>query len=558
MSIRSFLSKTLYGLIHRGIALRDARYTIAKWYPTCFGKNFLYSPMFPERDGEAYFAKFHNEKLDNPLTVNFKRFRTDIMRARRLPAGEHVVEVAEPSALPVALTGSAPHEATQLHAITVTADGREVRLGGLAVDRYYYLPITVPGLVRLSAGTDLIVARPLPLKQKKYHATRFAMTIFIDNFGWDVLDRLDWQQDLPNIARFFAGGTIFDQCYSASNWTLAGVSSIVSGQSLSHHNMFHNDAEDAFVGDGYKILPQYFQDEGYLTLQVCGNVRKSPGYGYVRGYDRTVYRNDIPLGESLEAVYDHVRAFPQRDHFVWLTIMDVHHTLAAAPDITNQLNVPLEAHDYTKRKGKSPRVLGADDRSVARYVEELKRVDFYLGQLFTFLEERYGHDEMLVALVSDHGPGFLSDDPGLLSQQKTHVPFMLRGRNVPAGRSDEFVQASDILPTILAANGWASANSIDGCVARTLGGNQGRDFVLSEIRLSGEFYLAVIKDHQFQFSLESAIPVDDGGRIVLTGAKPELRERAGEQRDVTAKHPEVVERYVRYVHEFLGLERAAR
>ncbi|MDA0241047.1 MAG: sulfatase-like hydrolase/transferase, partial [Proteobacteria bacterium] len=525
MSIRSFLSKTLYRFIHRAIAFRDARYTIAKWYPTCFGKNFFYDPMFPKPDGQAYFAKYHGEKLDNPLTVNFKRFKTDIMQARRLKAGRHTVHVTTPSALPVALTGIGPHEATGLHAITVQTGERELSLGGLASDRYYYLPILVPGPVVLSADTDLIVANPLPLTQKKSHPVRMVMTIFIDNFGWDILDHLNWKKDLPNLSRFFASGMIFDQCYSSSNWTLAGVGSIVSGQSLSHHNMFHNDREDAFVGDGYKILPEYFQDDGYLTLQVCGNVRKSPGYGYVKGYDRTVYRNDIPLGESLEAIYDHVRAFPERDHFVWLTVMDAHHTLAAVPDITNQLQVPLETHDYTKRKGKSPRVLGADARSVARYIQELKRVDFYLGQLFAFLEERFKSDEMLVALVSDHGPGFLSDSPGLLSQQKTHVPFILRGRDIPAGRTDEFLQAADILPTLLAANGWKSANEIDGRLAEALGGPKGRDFVLSEIKISGQPYLATIKDWTFEFNLESVIPVDDDGRINLTGAKAELLQR---------------------------------
>lgn len=554
MSIRSTLNKLLYGLIHKVVALRDSRNTIAKWYPTCFGKNFLFDPMFQEPDGQAYFAKFHCEELDNPLTVNFKRFKTDIIRARHCAAGSvHSVQVTEPSALPVAVTGIPLRESTASQTIKVDVEGKDLTLGDLASERYYYLPISAPGTVRLSSATDMIVGNPLPLAQKKRHQARMVMTIFMDNFGWDVLNFLNLERDVPNLARFFSKGTVFDQCFSASNWTLASVGSIVSGRSTSHHNMFHNDRTDLLLGDDYKVLPEYFHDDGYLTLQVCGNVRKSPAYGFVKGYDRTVYRKDIGLGESLETIYDHVRAFPERDHFVWLTIMDVHHTIAGVPDLTNQLNVPIEAHDYRKRKGKSPRVLGADTRSIARYVQDFKRADFYLGQLFAFLEERYGDDEMLVALVSDHGPGFLSENTALLSSQKTHVPFMLRGRNVPTLRTSELIQGADILPSILALNGWTSANPIDGRVPEALGGDPGREFVLSEIRINGEKYLATIRDRRFEFHMESVDRLGDEGSINLTGATITLHERDGDKTDIAGQHPDMVRRYSRYLHDFLGL-----
>ena len=45
------------------------------------------------------------------------------------------------------------------------------------------------------------------------------------------------------------------------------------------------------IGQGYNILSEYFQDEGYFTFQACGDWRKSPSYGYVKGFDRTIYQS---------------------------------------------------------------------------------------------------------------------------------------------------------------------------------------------------------------------------------------------------------------------------
>ena len=38
-------------------------------------------------------------------------------------------------------------------------------------------------------------------------------------------------------------------------------------------------------------LSEYFQKEGYHTLQINGNLWLNPIYGYLRGFDRTIFHN---------------------------------------------------------------------------------------------------------------------------------------------------------------------------------------------------------------------------------------------------------------------------
>ncbi|MBF0267902.1 MAG: sulfatase-like hydrolase/transferase [Alphaproteobacteria bacterium] len=558
MSIfKKLLLRAIYSLIGYLIAKRDARSSSAKWFPNCFGKNFLYSPLFPQADGKAYWAKYHAEKLDNPLTVNFKRFKADILKGQLCCAGSwHELNIDVPSALPYAVTGVPIHQLDREYEALLRCSGSTMRLGGLAADRFYYLPIREPGEVALKSDHNLIVAEAIPLQQKKKHPLRMVMTVFIDNFGWDVLHHIDVETSLPNISRFFSKGAVFENCYSASNWTLAGVGSIVSGKLLSSHNMFHFSKDDVLLGDGYKVLPEYFQEDGYLTFQVCGNTRKSPGYRYVKGYDRTVYRNEMPLCESLDVLYDHVRAFPERDHFVWLTIMDAHHTLAAEPDVANQLQAHLMAQDYARPKGKSPMQLGFDAPVLARYVEELKRIDFHLGMLFSFLEERYSDDDMVVALVSDHGPGCLSNDPHPLAHQKTHVAYMLRGRGVSPGRIQEITHVTDILPSLLKLASLPPASSIDGRLPVALGGNEARSFATAEIKYAGLPYEASIKDAEFEFYLKTKARVDDKGNVDIADHDVELFPKLDWSRDVIADHPELAAGYTAHVASILGQSRS--
>lgn len=549
MSIKSGMKRFLYRVVARVVAFRDSKNKTSKNFPTCQGQNFLYVPMLPDGNGRAYYTKYHAEQPINPLAVDFKRFKTDILEGRLAPRGHlHTVRVETPSALPVAVTGVEISEPDSNYRIDIKVGDQLYRLGNLAAERFHYLPVRDPGAVEIRSDHDVVVGDAIAFGQARSHQTKLVLVLFIDTFGWDIVDRLDLVRDLPNISRLMKDGLTFDNCYSSSNWTLPGVGTIVSGRSLSRHGMFHPTKNDIGLGDGYRTLPQFFRDDGYLTFQVCGNSRRSPAYGYVRGYDRTIYKDEISIAEMTDAFFDHLRAFPNRDHFVWLTFMDAHHTLTKVPDVANQLALPLMAHDYTVEDAKSPLRVQADEVQTLRHIEELKRIDFHLGRILAFVEQRYSADEFLVSIVADHGTGFISADPHIMSHEKGHVAYIVKGPGVPAGvRSREIVQNTDILPTLLHLSKIPLMDNIDGRLPAIFGGAQARDHAVCEILYLGRPYIAAVKDEAFEFYLTSEGPVDDDGRFFLGNFRTQLYRRKDWSRDVSAEHPEVVARYVERV-----------
>ena len=542
--LRSLFNELAYAVIRRVTSWRDNLEHI-KNFPTSLGRNMLYSGMKLKGQDKTFFTKYYAEEPGNPWTIDFARYKTELLSGTELMPGQTAtVDIAVPSALPICLTGDYVRLQKNGYNAAMVYNGEEVPLRNLIMDRFYYLPLREAGSAEIHSDHKMIVGDPIPFVQQKPHACRFALSIFIDNFGWDIIRHIDFEKTLPNMARFFSKGTIFDNCYSGANWTLPGVATLVSGRHIKNHGMFHNWQTGKSLGEDYQVMPEIFQNDDYLTFQVCNNPRKNPAYGYTKGYDRTVYAKHFSLGESFDALYDHLRAFPDRDHFCWLTIFDAHHTLAGTPHVANQTNCSLVGHDYISRHAKSPLELVEDPGKIERYVEELKRIDFSLGMLFDFIERTYDDDEFVVGVVADHGPGFLTSDPNELSHEKSHVAFMMRGHNVPKGqRVSELLHTADVLPTFLHAAGLPTAsNSIDGRLPSALGGPEKRDTVVSEVIFPGSPYIAAVRDEEHELFVTSAGNVRDDGKFALGDASYSLHRLGDWQNDISSEAPDKLEK----------------
>jgi hypothetical protein len=115
---------------------------------------------------------------------------------------------------------------------------------------------------------------------------------------------------------------------------------------------------------------------------------------------------------------------------------------------------------------------------------------------------------------------------------------MLRGGGVPVMRSDEFVQSTDVMPTLLALSGIPLETPVEGRVPEVLGGPPARRHVLSEIMYPDAAYTACLRDATHTFLLETTVPVDNEGRIELAGARTRLFRR-GSDTDIAADHPDI-------------------
>jgi arylsulfatase A-like enzyme len=101
------------------------------------------------------------------------------------------------------------------------------------------------------------------------------------------------------------------------------------------------------------------------------------------------------------------------------------------------------------------------------YDAGILQLDHEIGRLFRFIEERFGFDDTLVIVTSDHGEGLF--EHGVYShgqsqyQEQLQVPLILRGGSAPVGaRIEGPTSLIDIAPTIIAAAGASPMKPLPG------------------------------------------------------------------------------------------------
>ena len=337
---------------------------------------------------------------------------------------------------------------------------------------------------------------------------------------------------MPHTSRFFSNGVKFRNHYSNAEWTLPSVPSFFSGGRQQLHG-FYDPKADHILGDNYKILSEIFQEEEYLTFQSSGNWRASPAYGYTKGFDRTIYKKELTVHEVIQTFFEHMRTFKERDNFVWLTLMDTHHLINVIPDISNQAINSIPGHRVTpwhddNNKKKSV-FTSANDDLTEIYINEIKRVDYYLKAVYDFVESNYGNEEIIVTLVSDHGQGFLTESQNPISIGRTKVPWMMRGGNIPSKESYELTENIDFFNGLLTCcDIEVDEQRSESVCPSALGGNKDRDFVISQSIYPGQTYKAVIRDKLYEYMYETIDPVSPNGQIPIeltfNSRKPLMKE----------------------------------
>lgn len=102
----------------------------------------------------------------------------------------------------------------------------------------------------------------------------------------------------------------------------------------------------------------------------------------------------------------------------------------------------------------------------ARYDGAVREADEKIGRLVSGLQARNLLDETMVVVLADHGEsltehGILHDHHGLYDTT-VRIPLVIRAPGFPGGRCDEFVQITDVAPTVLDILGVDHDCSFDG------------------------------------------------------------------------------------------------
>lgn len=318
----------------------------------------------------------------------------------------------------------------------------------------------------------------------------------------------------PHVDAWASRGLVFDRAYSHSGWTLASVTSLLTGLLPNQHGVGRDARDPTCFGrlpDEVETLPERLQQAGYSTAAFVNNTFLAPEFGLKQGFDHWDWRGSTET--EIRSADDTVSAAlawlqtQQRPTFLLVHVMEPHTLYQPAPDLLGTFSsltpVPPDqvitektiASWQTYRSKPSPAQAA---RAVALYDEEILTVDRALSTLFDGLATRARADQTLTVLTADHGEEFW-DHGGFehgqsLMGELTHVPLVVVGPGVEPGRVRTVVGHSDLTRALEAVAGLRAQPGGDLLALARLGPYAGPRYVISENTLYGPPRMSVVGD----------------------------------------------------------------
>ena len=371
--------------------------------------------------------------------------------------------------------------------------------------------------------------------------------ILADTLRADSLETYGYERPTsPKIAAFADDAVVFENAISVGASTPPTLSAIMTGRlpyyedsSLwspkTAHGMrrFYRDGEQKGLPFSLETLAERFQKSGFETIGIVNNAYVKKVYHFEQGFDEFVelFNRGKPKYGLAEQITQRATAFLRQPHekpfFLYAHFMDPH--------------VPYLPPEPWRSEFE--RDAGATMRD--RYDASIRYMDHWIGVLLDELS-RDELENTIVAFVSDHGEEFYDHGgqghAGTLFEELVHIPFLIRGPGIRAGRETALVRNFDVGPTLLEL---AGAEPLEGDVdAVSLAGllrgerDTARPAVLASFPVIPSAAVhafrpprRMLRDERYKLIFDETDP----GRSVLF----DLERDPGEKRNIYAEAPDV-------------------
>ena len=499
-----------------------------------------YLPLTPPEGSARYWvaAYVDNAFLSDQSQLIEKMRHTDVFvdrmqrdypfclqRAQEV-RGRVTIEVPEGAEVILPIAGTEP-----LQELTIASKSQppaSAYLGKWAFSQFRLTETT-----EITPASDAVYAVGTPIRLGHSPARRkLVLNILIDGLAWNIA-RTHFPDAMPNIAHFFARGTIFDQHFSTSECTYPSLPVIETGRYPIHTQVF-NERNSHELPLDMMTLSECMTDLGYYAAAPMGAA--DPIYsGTLRGYDQLNTTGwKLLSAEAVDRTIMQLEAFDETDQFLHLHVADVHPWNAKGfkfhPAVETHLPLSERLFDTDEHIAsvRLPKLKIYQEQ----FWQSLRRVDRNLAQLLTYIEEHYAEEEYLVSVYSDHGNSIFSAPVNgvmdVIAENSTRALWMMRGAGVPEGRIvDELTSSADLYPTLGALCGFPAAEDIDGNLPAVFGGKE-RDAVYSMSMFPGQTYKLAVRTHDFALRLETQEKVDEDGTVNFADARVGIYPRTHE------------------------------
>lgn len=428
-------------------------------------------------------------------------------------SSHHDIILDQPTILPVSVLDTQTSLSFELNKKVYSFANND-----LFYNSHQYLRFNEIGTLKIKTDKPVFIGKPLSITDSPL-SKKLVVNIFVDGVSGAFIQKHHLSELMPNTYKYFKNSFITNDCYATSEWTFPSVASMYTGKYTTNHHIFHPDFNYDFASNN-KMMQEYFKEAGYMTTQIGGDWRVTPAHGYHKGFDRIIYKNFMSGGMDtaniVSETLEHLEAFKGKNNFLWISLADLHHV----PDDIDQnlmTQVQLDISERVKRDTKGPTTVLTpfDTNKHDKYINEIKRIDFYLNTLYEYFNNNYQDEEVLIVLHSDHGQSFLENTDILLNESRRKVPLMIKGGSTPVGTSNELMATIDILPTLLHLAQLPAATEIDGQLPVIFGGDSARTFTYTEAIHPNQTYKAALTDDTHHVYFENGTAIQNDGLIDL-------------------------------------------
>lgn len=418
----------------------------------------------------------------------------------------------------------------------------------LDADHFEYFKKDNDGTLKIKPDKNIVMSKVWNINNNK--KGKLVLHIVCDSLAQNALQ--DRQKEvMPDTYKYFENGISFANCYCCTDWTLPGVATIETGEYPVSHQLLHPKECGCITG---KTLFEKFHEKGWFTACIGGNWRADPGYGYLKGIDRMVYVYGEHKGGIMEVLHDFiemVRVFRNKDLFITLNLYDLHHYMKDVPDIGEQIGISLENHFYTEvYEGKSVHAY-YNINEYGQYIEKLKKTDYYLNILYSFLDKEYG-DSCNVIFTADHGVVAPIELDKLhkqncidqrLAERMTKVPVYMKGYGINKENLLEVVDNTAVHKVISLLVTQDSINN------EMVHNTCKQDFAYNESIYPGQTYIAEVIDGKYHFYFETDDLVSEKCVIPSGSFKAKLFET---ESGYEIEEEEIKRAYISVVQQHIG------
>jgi tetratricopeptide (TPR) repeat protein len=509
-------------------------------------------------DGKSLVGKFISKKGENGHYVNMYKsvmytdllpqlsnvFKTETLFGKMISKKANL-EINEDIVIPISVMDTNTD-------IIFRVNDKEYKINKLLPNSFHYFPVREQGKLTINGNAPFFMGNPIPLQEKENKPTpKLVLYLFIDGLSQESIEGSMLEELMPKTYKFFKDGMIFNNCYCNAEWTLPSLPAFFTGNYTTKHKLFHPSYIYS-IGEKEILLSEIFQENDYLVTQICNNWRKTPLYGYLKGFDRTIFQPAIEGMECEEVIMeaiDHLEAFNERKNFLWLTIEDLHKVPDnLEPKVSSQIRNSLSARTIVDDTNVTV-FKDFDDKKIERYETEIKQIDFYLGMLYEYIKSMYSEDEILVLLFSDHGQTFLKNDPSFFHEGRTRVPLLIKGKGAKKNEIDDIIENIDVLPIALHLANLDYDLNIDGKLPKCFGGVN-KEYAYTESIYPGQTYKAVINDQIHRFMFETSKFVENDGMVDIEGFTIKLINKASLAEESNL-YSEKIEKYISVVFQHI-------